>query len=205
MTPIKEPCRVGNVSTPGIIFLGKRLGPPRRLERRARTRSRNRLAFSLPRPYARVPVLLGCPDHTWPARCSRDTAMVAVFRLASSHPDNFLAPIGALSYKTDRPRAGGARSEGRRTWGCLSIPGREPSAGGGLLAAVARTSAATGCEGNETHQRRVRAPVRRASESPSVTPAPDQQRRAFRDAVREERAGQPLAQEHRDKPGASSY
>jgi hypothetical protein len=23
----------------------------------------------------------------WPARCSRDTAMVAVFRLASSHPD----------------------------------------------------------------------------------------------------------------------
>jgi len=47
MTPIKEPCRVGTISTSGIIFLGK----------------------------------------CWPARCSRDTAMVAVFRLASSHPD----------------------------------------------------------------------------------------------------------------------
>ena len=112
MTPIKEPCRVGNVSTPGIIFLGKRLGPPRRLTRRARTRSRNRLAFSLPRPYARVPVLLGCPDHTWPARCSRDTAMVAVFRLASSHPDRKPGPDRGSRYKTARPSKGGEERSG---------------------------------------------------------------------------------------------
>jgi len=32
-----------------------------------------------------------------------------------------------------------------------------------------------------------------------------QQRRAFPEAVCEERVGQPLAPEQRDKPGASSY
>ena len=35
----------------------------------------------------RMPVLLSSPDLPWPARCSRDTAKVAVFRLASTHPD----------------------------------------------------------------------------------------------------------------------
>jgi hypothetical protein len=49
MRPITSPARVGTLSTPGIIFLGK----------------------------------------GWPTLCSRDTAMVAVFRLASSHPDRY--------------------------------------------------------------------------------------------------------------------
>lgn len=48
------------------------------------------LARLLPaRTRYRVPVLLRCPDLPGPARCSRDTAMVAVFRLASSHPTYF--------------------------------------------------------------------------------------------------------------------
>ena len=116
MTPIKEPCRVGTVSMPGIIFLGKRLGPPRMLARRARTRSRNRLAFSRPRPYARVPVLMGCPDHTWPARCSRDTAMVAVFRLASSHPQPETDPRRSYRYILPALKKGGRSEAGGGSW-----------------------------------------------------------------------------------------
>jgi hypothetical protein len=54
---------------------------------------------------------------------------------------------------------------------------------------AARGSAASGREGNEPHQRRVRAPDACASESLSVHHVPDQQRRAFREAVCEERAG----------------
>ena len=53
---------------------------------------------------------------------------------------------------------------------------------------AARVSTATGREGNEPHQRRVRAPVRRANESPSVMHVYDQQRRTFREAVCEELA-----------------
>ncbi|MEN6396590.1 MAG: hypothetical protein ABFC78_08920 [Methanoregula sp.] len=41
----------------------------------------------------RVLVLLSSPDLTGPARCSRDTAKVAVFRLASSHPDRKPVPV----------------------------------------------------------------------------------------------------------------
>ena len=52
-----------------------------------------------------------------------------------------------------------------------------------------RADAAKGCEGNEAHQRQVRAPVHRGSESLSVMSVPDQQRRTVRVAVCEERAG----------------
>ena len=110
MTPIKEPCRVGTLLTPGIIFLGKRWTHPEDSRDGPALRPRNRLAFSRPRPYARVPVILGCPDLTWPARCSRDTAMVAVFRLASSHPRPETDP--RRSYRYILPallRAGGAK------------------------------------------------------------------------------------------------
>jgi hypothetical protein len=48
-------------------------------------------------------------------------------------------------------------------------------------------------------------PVRRAGESMSVRHVLSTQRRTFREAVCEERAGQPLAPGHRDKPVASSY
>ena len=63
--------------------------------------SRDRPAEAVPYPArllpartaaVRVPVLLRCPDLPWPTRCSRDTAMVAVFRLASSHPTGNLTP-----------------------------------------------------------------------------------------------------------------
>jgi len=46
--------------------------------------------------------------------------------------------------------------------------------------------------------------MHRANESLSVTHLLSTQRRAFHEAVCEERAGQPLAPEQRDKPGASS-
>ena len=135
MTPIKEPCRVGTLSTPGIIFLGKGWTHPEGSRDGPALRSRNRLAFSRPRPYARVPVLLGCPDLTWPARCSRDTAMVAVFRLASSHPQPETDPRRVIA-----------------TY-CPPFQGREERSGRWVVAAVARVSAASGCEGNEPHQR----------------------------------------------------
>ena len=48
-------------------------------------------------------------------------------------------------------------------------------------------------------------PVRRASESLNVRHEYDQQRRTRCEAWCEERAGQPLAPEQRDKPGASFY
>ena len=48
-------------------------------------------------------------------------------------------------------------------------------------------------------------PVRRASESLNVPHMPDQQRRTRCEAWCEERAGQPLAPEQRDKPWASSF
>ena len=114
MSPIKEPCRVSTLSTPGIIFLGK-VGPPRRLTRRARP-AVPYPARLLPAP-RRAPVCLSC----WavlifllPARCSRDTAIVAVFRLASSHPQPETLPRG---YPNDCPslsRAGGAKREAGR-------------------------------------------------------------------------------------------
>jgi len=47
--------------------------------------------------------------------------------------------------------------------------------------------------------------MRRASESLNVPQRYDQQRRTRCGAWCEERAGQPLAPEQRDKPGASSY
>ena len=149
-------------------------------------RPRNRLAFSRPRPYARVPVLMGCPDHTWPARCSRDTAMVAVFRLAPSHPS--LVPKG--SHHTKLP-AGGREEHvpkgGERGDACPS-PEESRVREVGSWPQWPERAPRQGCEGSETHQRRVRAPVRRASESLNVRQEYDQQRRTRCGAWCEKRA-----------------
>ena len=116
MTPIKEPCRVGTLSTPGIIFLGNGWTRPEGSRDGPAMRPRNRLAFSHPRPYARVPVLLGCPDFTWPARCSRDTAMVAVFRLAFSHPRPETDPRRSYRYILPALKKGGRSEAGGGSW-----------------------------------------------------------------------------------------
>lgn len=107
MTPIKSPARVSTLSTPGIIFFGKgwptpkahATGPPGGPVSGSPSSPPDRCCF---------PVLLSRPDLPGPARCSRDTAKVAVFRLASSHPQPETLPRG---YPNDCPslsRAGGA-------------------------------------------------------------------------------------------------
>jgi len=61
MTPIKEPCRVGTISTSGIIFLGKGLPT---LKAHATGPLCGPVSGSpSPHPHRRrVPVLLRCPD-----------------------------------------------------------------------------------------------------------------------------------------------
>ena len=66
-------------------------------------------------------------------------------------------------------------------------------------------SAATGCEGSETRSRGESEPhVRRASESPSVCVCRINSDEQSVKRYARSGAGQPLALEHRDKPGASS-
>ena len=68
--------------------------------------------------------------------------------------------------------------------------GREERSGGRVGAIVARTSAASGCEGNETLASGESEPLmRRASESLNVRHEYDQQRRTRCGAWCEERAG----------------
>ncbi len=82
---------------PGIIFLGKGWPTLKAHATGPLMRSRNRFAFS-PLTAAVIPVPLRCSDLPWPTRCSRDTAKVAVFRLASSHPGpEPVLPSGRLS------------------------------------------------------------------------------------------------------------
>jgi len=98
---------------PALSFLAK-VGPPRRLTRRARPAVPYPARLLPARTRCRVTVLLRCPDLPGPARCSRDTAKVAVFRLASSHPQPETLPRG---YPNDCPslsRAGGAKREAGR-------------------------------------------------------------------------------------------
>jgi len=85
VTPIKGPAGLVQYRRLALSFLAK-LAHPEGSRDGPALRSRNRLAFSRPPPLSRVLVLLGCSDLPGPARCSRDTAKVAVFRLASSHP-----------------------------------------------------------------------------------------------------------------------
>ena len=97
--------------------------------------------------------------------------MVAVFRLASSHPQPETLPRG---YPND----------------CPPFQGREERSGRWVVAAVARTSTASGCEGNETLASVESEPLmRRASESLNVRHEYDQQRRTRCEAWCEERAG----------------
>ena len=110
----KSPAGLVQYRRPALSFLAK-VGPPRRLTRRARPAVPYPARLLPARTAAVVPVLLRCPDPPGPARCSRDTAKVAVFRLASSHPHPETLPRG---YPNDCPslsRAGGAkRAAGRR-------------------------------------------------------------------------------------------
>jgi hypothetical protein len=152
MSPIKEPCRVGTISSSGIIFLGK--GRPT-LKAHATGPLCGPVSGSpSSRPNrGRMPILLRCPDLPWPTRCSRDTAKVAVFRLASSRPDN-RPPSGELSCPTTRPWVGGARTlkRVRREWGACP-PHGATKCGRGVSGPAPRADAATGREGNEPHQR----------------------------------------------------
>jgi hypothetical protein len=99
----------------------------------------------------------------------------------------------------------GGRSAARRgaSVGMLVHPLSEQSTGGGLRGPAARGSAASGREGNEPHQRRVRAPDACVTESPSVHHVPDKQRRARCGAWCEERAFAAAGAGACDKPGAS--
>ncbi len=133
MTPIKSPARVSTLSTPGIIFFGKGWPTPKAHATGPLCGPVSGSPSSRPDRCC-VPVLLGRPDLPGPARCSRDTAKVAVFRLASSHPRPETSPVVILM--TARP-----------------FQGREERSGRRVVAAVARTSTASGCEGNEPHQR----------------------------------------------------
>ena len=113
MRPITSPARVGTISTPGIIFLGKGWPTPKAPATGPLCGPVSGSPSSRP-DRCRVPVLLSRPDLPGPARCSRDTAKVAVFRLASSHPRPETLPRG---YPNDCPplsRAGGAKREAGR-------------------------------------------------------------------------------------------
>ena len=87
MMPTKEPCRVGLIFVVWHYLSWQWLAHPEG--------SCDRPADAVPCPARllpartcrRMPVLLSRPVLPLPARCSRDTAKVAVFRLASSHPD----------------------------------------------------------------------------------------------------------------------
>ena len=126
------------------------------------------------------------PGLPWPARCSRDTAMVAVFRLASPTPNR--NPFPWLSHLTARPFKGGRSEAGGGSW--PQWPERAPLQGAKVTNRFSGESEPL---------------MRRASESLNVRHLLITQRRTRCGAWCEERAGQPLAPEQRDKPGASSY
>jgi len=93
-----------NIRRMALSFLAK-VGPPEG--------SRDSPAEAVPCPARLLPaltaaVLGSCPvEMLWsslPTRCSRDTAMVAVFRLASSHPDTEpVPPQGAIPMRPSGP------------------------------------------------------------------------------------------------------
>ena len=105
-----------------------------------------------------------------PARCSRDTAMVAVFRLASfPPPTGNRPPFRALSQLTACPREGGRSEAGGGSW--PQWPERAPLQGAKVTSRISGESEPL---------------MRRASESLNVRPKYDQQRRTRCGALCEE-------------------
>jgi hypothetical protein len=131
MSPIKMPCRVNTMSASGIIFLGK--GWPTLKAHATGPRCGPVSGSPSSRPgCCRVPVLLRCPDLSWPARCSRDTAKVAVFRFASPTRTRVLPRRG--SHQNRLPALGREEcvpKDGERRGCSCATPESEPSTGGG--------------------------------------------------------------------------
>ena len=143
----------------------------------------------------RVPVLLSSPDLIWPARCSRDTAKVAVFRLASSPPDRGrFRLIGKCDLlRLDPPNKAIDRSLMRPvTVALFPRPDKKPVPPSGGYPDPAQRPEGAPLQGAKVTSRRSDESeplMRRADESLSVLREYDQQRRTFREAVCEERAG----------------
>ena len=169
MTPIKEPCRVGTISTPGIIFLGKSWPTPKA---RATGPPCGPVTGSPSPAPRRAPVCLSC----WPVLIFLGPPDAHATRRRSpcsgSHPPTpNRKPYFVVIAMTARPFKGGRSEAGGGSW--PQWPERAPLQGAKVTRCISIESEPL---------------MRRASESLNVRHEYDQQRRTRCEAWCEERA-----------------